>query len=364
LEDLGLETCTTEAAHLAEACAEARLLISSPDILREQKRPPMELGGVVLALADGAQANEGIVSSGLADAVLEAPLSRNELHGLIRGAASGQSLRQSDTRPKLAAMPQFAGATILVVDDSAVNREVAQEALARLGAQVMLLDSGRAALEAFHRKRFDLILMDGSMPDLDGFETTRRMRTIEGAEGRSATPIVALTAHVVGVQADAWMQAGMNDILTKPYTLTSLADCLSRHLGSATQATPQGEARPAAEGTPTTLLNPAILSELREMSGGSSVLVERVSRLYREHAPARLAELRIAIERAEPKTAAAAAHALKSMSLNVGAAAVAEAAARIEFQANNNAAELTAKCVDELSSLAEQTYALLGAEAA
>jgi two-component system sensor histidine kinase BarA len=364
LGDMGFDAVAVDAAGLAEAGAQPHLVIAAANVLREQGSPATAAGGAILALADGEQAGEDIVSSGLADALLEAPLSRNELHGLICRVASGRSLRKSEPRPKLAALPQFAGATILVVDDGAVNREVAQEALTRLGAQAVLLDSGKAALEAFQKRRFDLILMDGSMPDLDGFETTRRMRVIERAEDRTATPIVALTAHVVGVQANAWVEAGMDGLLTKPYTLASLAECLSRHIGSATTAAQQGETVPASESGVTILLNPTVLSELREMSGGSSVLVERVSRLYREHAPMRLAELRTAVQQAQPKLAAAAAHALKSMSLNIGAAAVAEAAARIELQANKNAAEITAETVDDLDALAEQTYTLLLTEAA
>jgi two-component system sensor histidine kinase BarA len=364
LEDMGFEAFATDAAGLAEACSEARLLIASSDSLRQMGRSAMPAGAMTFAIADGGQTSQDAVSAGLADAMLEAPLSRSELHGMIHGIANGHSPRANGSAPKRAMLPQFMGRTVLVVDDSAVNREVAEEALARLGAQAVLMDSGRAALDAFMKGRFDLILMDGSMPDLDGFETTRRMRVIERAEGHAATPIVALTAHVVGVQANAWLEAGMDDILTKPFTLTSLADCLSRHIGSTTKIAEGEETAPAPEAAPTSLLNPAVLSELREMSGGSSVLVERVSRLYREHAPMRLAELRSAVERAQPKLAAAAAHALKSMSLNIGAAAVAEAAAKIEFQANNDAARITAGNVDDLSSLAEQTYALLQAEAA
>jgi two-component system sensor histidine kinase BarA len=364
LEDCGFEALAADAATVAEACARAGLLITTPGVLLDKGRPAMPAGAVVLALVDGEQAGGDLVSSGLAEALLESPLSRGELHEIIRRMANGYSPRKGDARPKTAALPQFRGATILVVDDSAVNREVAQEALARLGAQAVLLDSGRAAVDAFREGRFDLILMDGSMPDLDGFATTKLLRAIERAEGREVTPIVALTAHVVGMRADAWIEAGMDDILTKPYTLTSLAECLARHMGASTKAAPEPEAAAGPENAATKLLNPSILSNLREMSGGSSVLVERVSRLYREHAPMRLAELRAAVEQAEPKLAAAAAHALKSMSLNIGAAAVAEAAARIEYQANNDAALLTAGSVNELHSLAEQTYALLLAEAA
>jgi signal transduction histidine kinase/CheY-like chemotaxis protein len=364
LEDLGFEAFACEAEGIAEACAQAHLLIATPEALRGKGRPPMPAGGVVLALTGGEQVGEDLVSAGLADALLDHPLSRAELHSIIGKLESGRPLRESEARPKADALPDFAASTVLVVDDSAVNLEVAQEALSRLGVRAVLLDSGRAAVEALRSRSFDLVLMDGSMPDLDGFEATRLIRAIERAEGRSPVPIVALTAHVVGVRADAWIEAGMNDLLTKPYTLAKLAECLARHMGSSAKAAPREEAGLAPESGRPALLNPSVLSDLREMSGGNSLLVERVSRLYREHAPMRLAELRAAIEQAQPKVAASAAHALKSMSLNIGAVAVAEAAAKIEVQANCDDAQLTAASVEELHSLAEQTYALLIADAA
>jgi two-component system sensor histidine kinase BarA len=128
---------------------------------------------------------------------------------------------------------------VLVVDDSGVNREVASEALARLDAAVVLACDGREAITAAFAEPFDLILMDGSMPEMDGYEASREIRRLEAEAGRTPTPIVALTAHVVGAAADAWREAGMDAVLHKPFTLTALARMLGRFI-------PASE-RPAAQ---------------------------------------------------------------------------------------------------------------------
>ena len=93
---------------------------------------------------------------------------------------------------------QFAGLNVLGVDDNPVNRAVLRDALTRLGANVDLASSGPEALEAVGRKRYDLVLMDCSMPEMDGFETTVTIRTEEEKTAAAALPIIALTAHLSG----------------------------------------------------------------------------------------------------------------------------------------------------------------------
>ncbi len=73
---------------------------------------------------------------------------------------------------------------------------------------------------------FDLILMDGSMPYMDGYDAAREIRRRLEAVGRPPVPIVALTAHVVGKAAETWREAGMDAVLHKPFTLASLAAAL------------------------------------------------------------------------------------------------------------------------------------------
>ena len=125
-----------------------------------------------------------------------------------------------DTRAEAApvALPQL---DILVVDDDRINRLVAGELLSRDGHRVVQVDSGAAALERLARESFDLVLMDVSMPEMDGMDTTRRLR----ATGNRVL-IIGLTAHVLPEQQHACMAAGMDAVIHKPIQ----ADRLNRLL--------------------------------------------------------------------------------------------------------------------------------------
>ena len=256
---------------------------------------------------------------------LQSPLSRMDIYEIGEIIATGRRTSLEHKMPKSDEFPNFSGAMVLVADDSAVNLEVAQAALRRLGVEPRLVESGAAAVEAFRTERYDLVLMDGSMPDIDGFEAAQMIRAMEQGECRLRVPIIALTAHVVGTAANAWRTAGMDDVLHKPYTLTKLAACMVRHLRlDQSRVEPVEPVNAREPAVATRLLNPAVLDGLLEMSGGATSIVARVARLYCDHAPARLAELKEAVAQEDFKRVASAAHAIKSMSLNIGAEAVAE----------------------------------------
>lgn len=113
---------------------------------------------------------------------------------------------------------------VLVADDNAINRKVAQFALARLGCRVVLVENGAQALEAANQARFDLILMDMAMPVMNGLEATRKIRDGRGLNAR--TPIVALTANAFAEDRQACLDAGMQAHLAKPVKDEALARVL------------------------------------------------------------------------------------------------------------------------------------------
>ncbi|MBL8919742.1 MAG: response regulator [Myxococcaceae bacterium] len=121
---------------------------------------------------------------------------------------------------------------VLVADDEPVNRTVVRAMLGMLGCQTLVVDGGRAALDALAREAFDLVLMDCEMPDVDGLTAARRIR--EAEQGRVRVPVVALTAHATEVQRQKCLGAGMDEMLTKPITVAALDACLERHLGATT----------------------------------------------------------------------------------------------------------------------------------
>jgi CheY-like chemotaxis protein len=130
--------------------------------------------------------------------------------------------------PAQAARPAAPGKgwRVLLAEDNATNQKVATLMLSALGCQVELAPSGRHAVEAWRASAFDLILMDCQMPDMDGFEATRTIRSGERAGAR--TPIVAVTANAMAGDRERCLAAGMDDYVTKPLTKAGLGGALDR----------------------------------------------------------------------------------------------------------------------------------------
>ncbi|QBX38036.1 EAL domain-containing protein [Brevundimonas sp. S30B] len=301
--------------------------------------------------------------------VLSRPLRGQDVVLLLNQMHDGQSPALDEAPSRQSDDPVFPGLRVLVVDDSEVNREVACEALAQLQVETFTAADGADAVERLGLETFDLVLMDGSMPILDGFEATRRIRIDEAASGRARAIIVALTAHVVGAGAQAWRDCGMDDVVHKPFTLDDLRRVLARfHPERATA--PQDRAAPAgspatsgatvpASGVDPALFDPVVRRDLLAMAeGGRADFVDRVHALYLENAPLRLAEAVAAAARGDGAEVARAAHALKSMSLSLGARAVAAEAMEVESKAR----DASAPSLSALEAAVGATIAALAAD--
>ena len=126
-----------------------------------------------------------------------------------------------------ATLPPLAG-TVLVVEDNAINREVACSMLARLGLQFAIATDGLVALQVTRDATFDLILMDCQMPGMDGYDTTRELRRgAVSARAGGPVPIIALTANAFDDDRRRAREAGMNDFLSKPIQLADLHRALA-----------------------------------------------------------------------------------------------------------------------------------------
>lgn len=130
------------------------------------------------------------------------------------------------TAPTPAETPSAAGLEILVVDDSDVNREVAQEFLRAAGHEAIGTCDGHEAVRLAASRDFDLILMDMRMPGLNGLDATREIRMLDGPRGR--VPIVAVTANALDEHAEECRLAGMSGHLAKPFTQTELLGVVGR----------------------------------------------------------------------------------------------------------------------------------------
>ncbi len=303
----------------------------------EAEPPQTEQAPARIIVADLGDRVTGLEAAGDTATLLLRPVTpiaiRNALADLSPdGRARTKARSQAAQEPHA-----FAGARVLVVDDNAVNREVILEALSRFNVDAVAVSDGESGCARCGEDAFDIVLMDCSMPGMDGFEATRRIRALEAERDDSVrTPIVALTAHAAGTVLEAASAAGMDDYLSKPYTMAGLEAVLTRHLTRAggamersgaacdddTDAHLQGSCETDAA-APVALIDADQIEELRRIGGDN--LVMRAVAIFHDNLGAAQERLAQAMIGADAEEQAEAAHALKSMALGVGAAALAEA---------------------------------------
>jgi CheY-like chemotaxis protein len=120
----------------------------------------------------------------------------------------------------------FDGARVLLAEDNVVNQMLARRLLERLGAKVTIADTGMAAIERLSLSSFNVVLMDCQMPELDGYEATRRIRKGAAGEAARTVPIIALTANALSGDRERCLESGMDDYLVKPINPEALREKL------------------------------------------------------------------------------------------------------------------------------------------
>jgi CheY-like chemotaxis protein len=155
---------------------------------------------------------------------------------------AGDALIEADAEPETPAIAPLRGLSVLVAEDNEINALLMRSLLTRLGHHAVITTNGEAALESWLAAKsagtpYDLVLMDIQMPQLDGIETTRRIRGLEAGESSRHTPILALTANTLVEDRYACFEAGMDGFLIKPLDRDKLAEALAglaaaRHLAA------------------------------------------------------------------------------------------------------------------------------------
>lgn len=199
---------------------------------------------VLMAHANARGALQRAVDAGLVDGILDKPLTCSSLHDSVAAAMRRRCPPAAVARAAGPGLQRLAGLRVLVVDDSDINREVAQRILKAEGAAVQQAEHGQAALEQLQvcGNAVDLVLMDVQMPGMDGYETTRRLRRLPGLAG---LPVVALTADGLQQQDEA-RNAGMDAFVAKPFDVDELLALILRLTGRPALVG-TAPARPAAE---------------------------------------------------------------------------------------------------------------------
>lgn len=293
------------------------------DLTRDRRMPILLLSNPAhLELRSTAEANEGIVR-------LFKPVRQSQLYDALMSAMLDEVA--SDKLTRALASPPVATPThplsILLAEDNVVNQKVALLMLQGLGYRADVAANGLEAVEALRRQRYDVVLMDVQMPEMDGLDATRTIRS-ELADDRQPW-IVAMTASAVEGFGEICLDAGMDDFLTKPVRREGLAEAI-RKAGEARYSfdEPHGwqpgahvvstEEPPVDIGEPA--VDRAVLAALVEDLGAHIVGIEHeLIGDYLSNADDTIAQLRAAVEAGESSEVRRLAHSLKSTSNWIGA---------------------------------------------
>jgi len=238
---------------------------------------------------------------------------------------------------------------VLVIDDNEVNAEVVVRLLAALGVGAATAVDGRSGLDAIAADAYDAVLMDCSMPQMDGFEATRRLRAWEKEQQQPRVPVIGLTAHAVDYIRLDCLDAGMDDVRSKPVTLDVLRGALSPYLPSHSGAD-AGAGREQDEA----VLEDGFFEDLYDQLGEAAPsFCRRLVGVFADSAARDIAAIDTARRGGDLEQVAFHAHRLKGSAGNVGARALGEAAKNTDAAArakDSEAVQTHARDLEELLS--------------
>jgi two-component system sensor histidine kinase/response regulator len=264
------------------------------------------------------------------------------------------------------------GARLLLAEDNAINQQIAVEILEGAGAKVTVVDNGREAVERLARAAdgsFDVVLMDLQMPEMDGLQATR---TIRSDQRFARLPIVAMTAHATSEERQRCLDAGMNDHVAKPIDPEQLIETLVRFIrGAASKsvAAPHPASTPG-EPAPSNIDLMSIdgLDARGALAriGGNRKKYEDLLRTFVAEHEAVVGQVDDLIARGELANVQNVAHSLKGVAANLGATRVAHAAGALERAIRDNSpavdiASARQDTADALAALIERLRAVLDA---
>ena len=284
-----------------------------------QAYPPSAAPIIIMVSAYGREVlSERLENEPMAlDGFLVKPVTASMLFDAVVDAKAGNEASGTRRMPQHAVSKRLAGLRLLVVEDNAMNQQVASELLNGAGAQVSLAGNGRAGVNAalMAEPRFDAVLMDVQMPEMDGYTATAEMRR----HPRLATmPIIAMTANAMASDKEACLAAGMNDHVGKPFDIDTLAATILRHcrpLSARTQAGADTEPHDPAD-------EQEELSQALKRMGGNAALYQSMADSFGPTAETMHQQLQSHIGSGDTAEAARVLHTLKGIARTMGCAAL------------------------------------------
>ncbi|HVW01131.1 MAG TPA: response regulator, partial [Planctomycetaceae bacterium] len=251
------------------------------------------------------------------------PVKQSELFNAVARAVHAPLMTEIQAATSAPASPITRSLHVLLAEDSDLNQRLAMGLLRKWGHTVEVVDNGLEAIEAWKRARFDLILMDVQMPEVDGLDATRTIRSREAVQG-GHIPIIALTAHALAGDRERCLSAGMDAYVAKPIRAKELQAALEPYA----MAAEAPEAKPASQRTDVIDWKAALQSVQ-----GDEALLWDVLDAFLEEGPQLVAAIDAAMARSDASELRRAAHTLKGSLRTIGAAPLSEQAAKIEAEA-------------------------------
>jgi signal transduction histidine kinase/DNA-binding response OmpR family regulator len=293
-------------------------------------------------------------------AYLTKPIKPSHLFDALAGVfghVPGRQPRNAATsEPTDATMARRLPRHILLAEDNATNQRVALHILASLGYRADVAGNGLEALTALENQRYDVVLMDIQMPEMDGLEASRQ---IAARWPRDERPyIVAMTANAMAGDRETALAAGMDDYVSKPIHVDELVGALRRSAPQAeggdeigvgaeppdhmaTEVPPAGRQAETRDGAPTALDSTAVDRLMKVVGGKQESLVELINSFLTD-GPALLAEMRKGLAEHDVARLRRAAHTLKSNSADFGATALQDQARALEERAREGSIDADA----------------------
>jgi CheY-like chemotaxis protein len=301
------------------------------------------------------------LASLLADAVADPTADARAAAG--RQTAISGTVPPPRELPDAAAREAHAGKRILVVEDHVVNRKVAMKMLERLGYQADAVASGIEALDALERARYDLILMDCQMPEMDGYQATREIR--RRYPPPQHIPIVAVTAHALEGDRQKCLDAGIDDYLSKPFLPEQLAGKIESGLVSHPIAAPLTRVAPNHAPAPASAITPSAIERLRSAAtdDAPNFLIELIDTFLADMT-GRLTGMRHEFANGNAISISRLAHGLRGSCAHFGAVPLMTLCARIEQQAGAGPIEPVGNTLAQLEAEALRVRTELEAQRA
>ncbi|WP_071188894.1 response regulator [Trichormus sp. NMC-1] len=236
---------------------------------------------------------------------------------------------------------------ILLVEDVLVNQKIALKMLHRLGYRADVANDGCEALEALQRQLYDVVFMDIQMPEMDGWETTCRIR---GDFSQDVQPwIIAMTAHARAEDRQECLSIGMNDYISKPISLEGLEAVLKHYGTQQHQGTEPVTDEVLTSSNQQSVIDRSVLEGLRSMAGseGDRLIIELIQ-VYREDTPVTIQAIQDALSSENLANLKKAAHALRSPSISIGAVKLGKICETLEYTAQNQSLAQIADLVNQI----------------